>query len=157
MATFSFTYQKFNAITELEAIQQELITKANEAATTAYAPYSKFNVGCAVLLDKDKIIVGSNIENASYPVGLCAERNALAHAISNYPSDKILQIAISYLSNKNDSDPISPCGMCRQFILECQQKNGNPIQVLLHAPNGKTIVIKDANDLLPFGFTGVFL
>lgn len=157
MANYSFSYQEYDNINSLEDIKQKLVHSAIEAATKAYAPYSNFKVGCSVLMKNHKVIQGANVENASYPVGICAERTALSYVVSNLPKDKILSMAISYLSDNEDDEVIFPCGMCRQFILECQERNKKNIELILHAPNGKILVIADAANLLPFGFTGEML
>ena len=157
MPSFSFSYNTYENLRELASTKQELVNKAIKATQHAYAPYSKFSVGCAILLENKQIITGTNVENASYPVGICAERTALSHVVSNHPNERIRSMAISYLSEKVSDEVIFPCGMCRQFILECQQRNQAPIEVILHAPNGKIILVPNAADLLPFGFTGKML
>jgi cytidine deaminase len=156
MKDFSFSYQHCKTIQEVGSPKQLLIQHAIAVAEKAYAPYSKFQVGCSVELANGKIVNGSNVENASYPVGICAERTALSNVVSNFPDEEIKSIAISYLSDKTE-EIIFPCGMCRQFILECQQRNNGPIEIILHAPKGELVIISDANHLLPFGFTGDML
>ena len=100
------------------------------------------------------MIPGVNIENASYPVGICAERSALSSAISSFPHEKIIGIAISYISLRENDKPIFPCGMCRQFMLECENRNGFPIKIILSAQEEEVIIINQARDLLPFDFNG---
>ena len=151
---FEFNYSVYSNEMELPDAQKELLHQAKKCLEDAYAPYSKFHVGCAILLENKKIITGVNIENASYPVGICAERSALASAISQYPHQKILVIAISYNSNKVESNsPAFPCGMCRQFILECESRNEQDIPLVLAGMCGDIIVIDTIKYLLPFGFT----
>ena len=155
MPTFSFSFQEYLSASDFSDDKKRLINQANEIALNAYAPYSKFKVGCAVLLANGTITAGANVENASYPVGICAERTALSHVVTNFPNDKVNSIAISYSTANNDTDEIIfPCGMCRQFILECEARNNEPIELILQSPSGKIIIINQASNLLPFGFTG---
>jgi cytidine deaminase len=157
MPTYSFSYQQFENTSDLTTSQEELIHAAIKATEKSHAPYSKFHVGCAVLLANKKIISGSNIENASYPVGICAERSALSNVLSNHSEEKVLSLAVSYQVESNQKSLVFPCGMCRQFILECQEINESPIELILHAPNDSVAIISDASDLLPFGFTSKML
>ncbi len=155
MATFQFNYQHLQDADELSEKYTTLLIKAREITANAYAPYSKFNVGAAVLLGNGEIILGVNIENASYPVGICAERSALASAISQFPAEEIVAIAISYLAPSGDNKkPAFPCGMCRQFISECEDRNKKEITLILSAMQGEVMVIQTAKHLLPFSFGG---
>src|SRR5690349_5285531 len=116
---FEFSFEVYDSIDELSADDQSLLIQARRATENAYAPYSNFHVGAAAKLSNGKIITGSNQENASFPVGICAERVLLASASSLYPDTPIDTMAISYSSNAMKSDhPISPCGMCRQSLQE---------------------------------------
>jgi len=157
MPNFSFSYDEYPKIDSLPEPNKLLVEAAAKSCSNAYAPYSNFKVGCAVLLNNGQIITGANVENASYPVGICAERTALSHVISNFPEAQIERIAVSYLSEKELNQIIFPCGMCRQFILECQTRNKKTIEIILHAPSNKCIIIENASDLIPFGFTGEIL
>jgi len=155
MASYHFDYIEYNSDLELESPFSQLLVAAKKATESAYAPYSHFKVGAAVLLQNGEVIVGVNIENASYPVGLCAERSALASAISQFPEQKIVAIAISYVAPSGDNNkPAFPCGMCRQFISECEDRNEQKIPLLLAAQEGQVILIHSAKDLLPFSFGG---
>ena len=155
MAVYQFTYQEFDSQAQLSEPFSNLLNEARKACEKAYAPYSKFNVGAAVLLANGEIIKGVNIENASYPVGLCAERSALASVISSCPNEEIIAIAVSYFSAGGaNNTPAFPCGMCRQFISECEDRNQKPIQLILAAKEGKIVCIASAKDLLPFSFGG---
>jgi cytidine deaminase len=155
MPTYQFTYQEFDDIAQLDSKFAQLLLLAIKSTRHAYAPYSKFHVGAAVLLSNDKMVQGVNIENASYPVGVCAERSALASAISTYPEEEIIALAISYVSQEGDNDaPAFPCGMCRQFISECEDRNKKNITLILAAQRGKIVVVNSAKDLLPFSFGG---
>ncbi len=153
MPSHQFTYTELASDKELDSRYFHLLSEAKKITNNAYAPYSNFKVGCAVLLQNGVIVHGVNVENASYPVGICAERSALSAAVSTYPSEKIVAIAISYLSPNGDNNtPAFPCGMCRQFILECEFKNLQPIPLILGAEKGKVYIIDTAQHLLPFGF-----
>ncbi len=155
MATFQFQYQHLQNADELSDKHTKLLEKAREITENAYAPYSNFKVGAAVLLSNQQIITGINIENASYPVGICAERSALASAISQFPHEEILAIAISYLAPSGENNkPAFPCGMCRQFISECEDRNKKEITLILSAMQGEVMVIQTAKHLLPFSFSG---
>jgi cytidine deaminase len=142
----------FCALQELSETEKILIEKAMSMCDKAYAPYSGFKVGAACLLDNGIIETGSNQENAAYPAGICAERTALFHATSNYPDQPVLLLAIAA---KNESgfvhDPIAPCGICRQVLLEIEQRYNKPIRVLLVGSN-EIAVFERASDFLPFSF-----
>jgi cytidine deaminase len=153
MPVFQFTYQHHNSDEALDSNSLGLLRAARETASNAYALYSKFKVGAAVLLGDGLIVCGVNIENASYPVGICAERSAMAAAISGYPNEKIHAIAISYISPvNNSSEPVFPCGMCRQFLSECEDRNQAPVQLILSGLTGSVIVLSSVKDILPFSF-----
>lgn len=137
---------------DLNEQDQQLLAKAKEALQTAYAPYSNFSVGAALLLDDQTIVPGSNQENASFPVGLCAERAALAGKGVNYPDQKILAIAVSVENDKAQSAG-SPCGMCRQALFEQEKKQGASIRVLLKGPANEVYEFDSAEALLPLPFS----
>lgn len=143
----------FSSVNELPETIQSLMQKAVEAREKAYAPYSNFNVGAAILLDNKQIVTGSNQENASYPSGLCAERTAIYHAGSNYPNVKMLAIAISAASQKHKtSNPIPPCGACRQTISEYEIKQDSPIEIYFMGEEGEVMKSDSLANLLPFVF-----
>lgn len=153
MPTFQFSYEKYNTEIDLQESYRHLLSHARNAINQAYAPYSLFHVGCAVLLHNGHIATGSNIENAAYPVGICAERNVLSHVMSNYKNEKIIAIAVSYsYQQENSTTPAFPCGMCRQFIAECEDVNKAPIDIILAGLSGNIICVHSAKDLLPFSF-----
>lgn len=154
MPVHQFSYTELSSDKDLDSNYFHLLAEAKRVTENAYAPYSDFKVGCAVLLRNGEIISGVNIENASYPVGICAERSALASALSQYPDETIMAIAVSYIASAGENNtPAFPCGMCRQFILECESKNKQPIPIILSAQQGKVYIINTAQDLLPFGFS----
>ncbi|MBK7129813.1 MAG: cytidine deaminase [Crocinitomicaceae bacterium] len=135
--------------------QQAIIQLAKDMAANAYAPYSNFHVTAIALLKSGKVVKGTNVENASYPVGICAERNVLSHCISNYPEDKITCLAI--YADQDLGQPVPPCGLCRQTLLEAEQRQKNPIELLLIAKNGTIFQINSCADLLPLNFNSGFL
>jgi cytidine deaminase len=137
---------------------KKLITEAREAKRGSYAPYSNFNVGAALLLNDGRIIHGSNQENASYPIGFCAERTALSAAASIAPHEKIKSIAITCsCAHKPVIMPGAPCGICRQTILEAETKHRQDIEIILRGETGEMYVFKSIKDLLPFHFGAEFL
>jgi cytidine deaminase len=144
-------YEADNA-KELAPSDSALLHEAIEATRNAYAPYSKFSVGAAVLLDNGEIIHGSNQENAAYPSGLCAERVALFYASSRYPNAAIKAIAVnSTVNGKENHDPVYPCGDCRQVLLEWENRSGKPIKVIMGSAS-KIHVVNSIKDLLPLSF-----
>jgi cytidine deaminase len=152
--TYQFNFEVYDSIDELNENDAWLLRNAREVTAHAYAPYSKFEVGAAARLANGEIVEGSNQENASYPVGLCAERVLLASIASLYPNTAIETIAVSYHNNNGESNhPISPCGICRQSLLEYETRVKNPIRLILGGLEGKVYVIPSANMLLPLSFT----
>lgn len=148
----------FENINELENIELNLMRKAIEARNNAYAPYSNFNVGVAILLNNDIIILGNNQENAAYPSGLCAERVAIYSAGANYPNTTILKIAITASSSiKHVDKPIAPCGSCRQSIAEYEIKQESPIEIIFMGETGKILKTESLKSLLPLSFDKSFL
>ena len=145
-------------LSELSAKEQQLVSNAKSAFKTAYAPYSGFLVGASVLLENGEVINGSNQENVAYPSGLCAERVALFYAGAKYPNIKVNTIAVSVLSkNFEVTDVISPCGACRQVMAEYEDKQDNPIKVILHSPTDEVLIANRVEDLLPFMFKSPLL
>jgi cytidine deaminase len=148
----SFSYKEFDNTEELNAYDRELIFAARESALNAYAPYSKFRVGAAVRLESGIIVRGTNIENAAFPSGICAERSALSNSISNLPDDKPNAMAIAAITEDGlCDDPVPPCGNCRQVIAEEELRTGNQIRMILSGKN-KTIIITSISHLLPLQF-----
>lgn len=142
----------YNSPAELNDELQNLIQKAKSAAKKAYAPYSEFRVGAAVLLENNEIIEGNNQENAAYPSGLCAERVAIFYANSKYPNIEIKAIAITAITKDGFiKEPIPPCGSCLQVMLESEQRANKPIQVLLFGTN-KITVAENIQQFLPIYF-----
>lgn len=147
------TLYLFESLEELPKEVTFLMDKAVEAREKAYAPYSNFYVGAALLLDNNEIITGSNQENASYPSGLCAERTAIYYANSQYPNAKIVRMAISAGSKKNQTtSPIPPCGACRQAIAEYEVKQDASIEIYFMGEVGKIAKSNSLANLLPLIF-----
>jgi cytidine deaminase len=143
---------------ELSAEEQQLVSSAKLAFKTAYAPYSGFLVGASVLLANGEVISGSNQENVAYPSGLCAERVALFYAGAKYPDIKINTIAVSIFSQKfKEVDVISPCGACRQVMAEYEDKQEQPIKVILHSPTDEVLIANTVESLLPYMFKSSLL
>jgi cytidine deaminase len=151
----SISYDVYESGEELGKDDAALLQRAIGATDIAYAPYSNFRVGAAALLENGEIVVGSNQENASYPVGLCAERVLLSAVSSVYPDVPIKTMAITYRSESGKSNrPISPCGVCRQTLVEYEARFKRPIRLILGGMEGKIWIIPQAGSLLPFGFSG---
>ena len=152
------SFSVYNSLEELSKEIQNLMNQAVEIRKKAYAPYSQFRVGAALLLDNGKIVLGSNQENAAYPSGLCAERVAIFHAGSIYPEAKILKIAITAASDTNQTTaPIPPCGSCRQSIAEYEIKQDTPIEIYFMGEIGEVYKSASLKNLLPFMFDKKFL
>ncbi|WP_228852389.1 cytidine deaminase [Aegicerativicinus sediminis] len=147
---------KFDVFENLEEVSSEiqnLMHNAIEARRKAYAPYSKFQVGAAILLENGEIITGSNQENASFPAGLCAERTAIHYVGAKYPDTKITTLAISAASQINNTiTPVPPCGACRQAIAEYEVKQGSPIEIYFMGSTGKVVRSESLENLLPLMF-----
>jgi cytidine deaminase len=150
---FVVKYSEFNSVDELSPREVELIEKAKEVLSTSYSPYSHFRVGAAVLLENNEIISGSNQENGAYPSGLCAERVALFYAGAKYPKVPVVSIAIvaSYMDEIIQS-PISPCGACRQVMIEYRNIGAKPFSVIM-VGQSKIVKVEDVRFLLPFSFS----
>lgn len=146
-------YQEFDSWKELSNDIQLLVEKAYEVAENAYAPYSNFQVGASLLLDDGTVVLGSNQENAAYPSGMCAERTALYYAGANFPTKKIKKMVIvSKGASPVAESVLSPCGACRQVMIESEKRQADAIEVILVNQNNKTIQFNSTIDLLPFAF-----
>ena len=137
---------------ELSSEDRDLLDKAHEAASTAFAPYSDFRVGSAVRLKSGQIVIGSNQENISYPSGLCGERVALFSAGAQYPGQEIEALATVSPSEIAESTGFSPCGGCRQVILESELRQSTPIKLLFQVRNEDVLISESADNLMPFSF-----
>jgi cytidine deaminase len=152
---YNFSFEAYPSSKALTKQDEALVNEARKVTENSYAPYSNFNVGAVAKLANGKTVTGTNQENASYPVGICAERVLLSVAASLFPSIAIDTIAISY-NNKNgkSNHPISPCGICRQSLLEYEERMKQPIRLILSGLEGKIYIIKKASQLLPLSFGG---
>ena len=151
--TYGFNYDVYNSAEDLDPQDAWLLNEAREVTSAAYAPYSNFNVGVVAKLANGEIVAGTNQENASYPAGLCAERVMLSSAATLYPGVAIESIAISYNNmNGESSHPISPCGICRQSLVEYEERTKHPIRLILSGMEGKVFIIQHSGLLLPLSF-----
>lgn len=145
-------YQEINDFSLLSDIDKDLMDQAKKAASDAYAPYSGFNVGAALILENNQVVIGNNQENSSFPCGICAERVALFSAGTNYPGLLIKKMAVTatpknfYLDN-----PVGPCGLCRQVLIEYEDKQSSDIEIILFNDQ-RIIKLNKAKELLPFFF-----
>lgn len=150
---YTVTYNRFESWKELPAEDHKLIRHAYAISATAYAPYSKFHVGASLLMSNGEIITGSNQENIAFPSGLCAERVALFYAGANLPNEMVTTLCIVA---KGDLLPIekilSPCGACRQVMLETEVRQGHKYRIILVSQNDVCIVFDSAEELLPLAF-----
>ncbi|MDG1528162.1 MAG: cytidine deaminase [Polaribacter sp.] len=148
----------FESVSELPSNVQELMEKAIEARKKAYAPYSKFNVGVALLLENNEIVLGNNQENAAYPSGMCAERVAIWKAGSDYPGVKVKQLVITASSSNSKVDkPVGPCGACRQTLSEYEINQKEPIEIYFMGEVGNIVKTDSLLSLLPFSFDRSYL
>jgi cytidine deaminase len=149
---FTIRIAEYDQMEELPDQQAELVKKAMTAAKDAYAPYSTYHVGAAVLLKNGKIITGNNQENAAYPSGLCAERVAIFYASSQYPDVPATSIAVAAMQNGQfQEEPVTPCGGCRQVLYEKEVHGGAKLEVILYGSK-KIQILRQATDLLPLPF-----
>ena len=148
-------YQECESLDQLNPQDRKLADAAIAAIATSYAPYSNFNVGAAVLLEDGDVIQGSNQENAAYPSGICAERTALFYAGASRPDKAVVKIAIA--AGQNGvlcENPVTPCGACRQVMVQSQLKGGHPIEIILIGSK-KIWKFAKVEDLLPFTFDSI--
>ncbi len=148
----------FKNVSELSIDDKILMEKAVEARKNAYAPYSKFSVGVALLLENNQIILGNNQESAAYPSGMCAERVAIWKASSDFPNVKVLKLAITASSsNRKVTEPVGPCGACRQTLSEYEIKQKVSIEILFMGEIGQVVKTASLLSLLPFSFDSSYL
>jgi cytidine deaminase len=156
--TITSTFAVYPSVSDLPADVNALMQQAITARKNAYAPYSKFHVGAALLLDNGKVVIGSNQENAAYPSGLCAERVAIFQAGAIYPGVKIIKLAITAASQLKLVDtPIPPCGACRQSIGEYELRQDTPIEIWFMGETGKVYQSASLKNLLPMVFGSEYL
>lgn len=156
--TIATSFTAYDSVDELPQEVKSLMEKAVAVRKTAYAPYSRFRVGAALLLQNDKIVLGSNQENAAYPSGLCAERVAIFQGGALYPGEKMVRIAISAAADdKVVGSPIPPCGSCRQSMIEYEVRQDTPIEIWFMGETGKVYKSDSLKNLLPLVFDKNFL
>lgn len=149
----SIEYTQLSDWKELSFADQQLVREAEQVMSSAYAPYSKFSVGASVLLSNGEIITGSNQENIAYPSGLCAERVALFYAGSNFPKEKVETLCVVAKGDLVDVKTIlSPCGGCRQVMVETESRQGKKYRVIMVSQDGTVIIFNSATELLPLAF-----
>ena len=140
---------------ELNPEEKNLIDCAKDACSRAYAPYSQFQVGAAALLANGEIVTGNNQENVAFPSGLCAERTALFYAHSQYPEQAVKSLAVAaYTQGDFIEKPISPCGACRQVILETEMRSKSPVRIFLYGKK-EIYIVEGIGDLLPLAFNEI--
>lgn len=150
----SISYLEYGNIRDLPAEEASLVREAVEAASGAYAPYSHFMVGAALLLDDGSVIRGANVENAAFPSGSCAEKTALSYMVANHGCRKVVAIAIAAMQEgRLTEEPVPPCGNCRQMLIEEEQRSGSHIKVIL-AGSSAVYVLESSQSLMPLSFTG---
>ncbi|MDR0733104.1 MAG: cytidine deaminase [Dysgonamonadaceae bacterium] len=146
---------RINNYNELLPEEKNTVDKAKEAAFRAYAPYSGFQVGAAALMENGAVITGNNQENVAFPSGLCAERTTLFYAHSQYPDEAVRVLAVAALTKGDFLDrPISPCGACRQVMLETEMRANQPVKVILYGKK-EIFIVESVKDLLPLAFDSV--
>lgn len=150
----NISLQAYNGIEELPATERHLLEQARQAAENAYAPYSHFYVGAALLTAEGVIIKGNNQENAAYPSGLCAERTALFAAGANNPDLQVKMLAVTARREGEEQyTAANPCGACRQVMAEYEDKQKSPIRIIMEGQNGEIWVAEGIDILLPFRFS----
>ena len=150
---FELSIDQYDSLNELSTEDRDLLKQAKKIADSAYAPYSNYYVGAALLLENGEIITANNQENAAYPSGLCAERIAMFYASSQYPDVAVKSLAISAKAkNFNIKSPVPPCGACRQTLSEYEAKQKNKIRIILMGETGKIQIIHGMETLMPLMF-----
>lgn len=148
------SYRAYSNTGQLPESDAQLVAEAKAALDNAYAPYSNFKVAAIILLANGKTVTGTNQENAAFPAGTCAEGIALGAASSLYPNVAIKKIAITVKSGSHVvSSPTAPCGICRQRILEYENRFNSPIEIILTGEEGEVFAINSVKDILPLNFS----
>lgn len=155
---FVCPYTVYGNLEELDPLDAELMRRAHEATCNSHSPYSRFRVGAAVRLANGVVVTGSNVENAAYPSGLCAERVAMFSAMAHYPGVPLEALAITaHSESKLIEEPVAPCGGCRQVMVEAEQQSKQPLRVLCQGETGPIMVFDGIESLMPFIFLDKFL
>jgi cytidine deaminase len=152
--SYQLNYLSYASSAELNEEDAKLLLAARDAAHRAYAPYSKFSVGSAVLLENGIVVTGNNQENAAYPSGICAERVAIFYASSQYPGVRAVKVAVTAFSTEFPvNSPVAPCGSCRQVLSEYEKLHHTDIELILQGQEGSIYRLKSVSSLLPLAFT----
>jgi cytidine deaminase len=147
-------FLEYSSAEELNSEEKKLLVAARDASENAYAPYSKFHVGAAVLLENNKIVIANNQENAAYPSGLCAERIAIFSAAAQNPGIAIKAVAVIASSVEFTIDnPVTPCGACRQVMAEYETLHNQEIKIIMSGKSGPVLVSESVKNLLPLLFS----
>ncbi|PHN01758.1 cytidine deaminase [Flavilitoribacter nigricans] len=158
LENLSISLEVYQNESELSDDDQQLLARAAEQLKYAYAPYSRFRVGAALLLANGEIITGNNVENAAYPMCLCAEQTAMGAAASRFPDVPIVSLAVTVRNEAKLIDtPAGPCGACRQIISEAEDRHRQKISIIMRGESGPVFKLQSAKDLLPVSFSGTFL
>ena len=146
--------ERFKSLEDLDSESKYLVHKAKDATQHSYAPYSKFHVGTALILEDGTVVCGSNQENASYPLCMCAERVALYTAANSHPGKRIMKLAVvAHKKNHKELTSATSCGACAQVMLEFEHRQGKPFEVIMLAPDDQWLKCSSVAALLPLGFT----
>ena len=148
----------YNSVDELTGADAKLVEIAKGVLDNSYSPYSNFKVAAAVLLENGETLTGTNQENAAFPVGICAEGTVLSTASSLYPNIPISKIAITVKSpHYKANHPVAPCGICRQRLLEYENRFKANIEIIMTGEEGEVFSVKSVKDILPLSFSGADL
>jgi len=153
--SLNIEYLEYDSAKVMDSEERDLITQADENLKNAYAPYSKFRVSAVCQMEDGVVVKGTNQENGAYPSGLCAERVAIFSAKSQFPDKKVEKIVVT--TELTTSSPVSPCGACRQVLIEYEITQGQPIELIMKSGDSKVWKFKSVKDILPFAFDGEFL
>jgi cytidine deaminase len=151
--TFQFQFEVYGSVDELTSADKQLVEAARIVTEKAYAPFCKFLVGAVARLKNGELVSGTNQENAAYPVGICAERVLLSSAAMLHTNIQIDTMAVTYHNTQGESnEPVSPCGLCRQSLVEYEERQGGPIRLILTGMAGKVFILDTSGQLLPLSF-----
>ena len=153
--SLNIEYLEYDSVSGMNGEERDLLTQADENLKNAYAPYSKFKVSAVCKMEDGVVVKGTNQENGAYPSGLCAERVAIFAAKSQFPDKKVDKIVVT--TELTTSSPVSPCGACRQVLIEYEVIQGQPIELIMKSGDSKVWKFKSVKDILPFAFDGEFL
>ncbi|MEJ6736981.1 MAG: cytidine deaminase [Flavobacteriales bacterium] len=153
--SLNIEYLEYDSVKLMNSEERDLITQADENLKNAYAPYSKFKVSAVCQMENGVVVKGANQENGAYPSGLCAERVAIFSAKSQFPDKKVDKIVVT--TELTTTSPVSPCGACRQVLIEYELTQNQPIELIMKSGDSKVWKFKSVKDILPFAFDGEFL